>query len=175
MSKSFIVSASIWVADMGEQVSFSSMFSYDAAILGSEGVWIDKQEEGFLRLHALFPVGKEFSIAQYIYESLYLNTSYSSGSIQFEGLDDFGYVYLMSAEGSDRIKIGFSENPLLREKQLNRGQSPYPIRVIYTTHAKRMARAEGFLKRAFAPKRAHGEWYELNSKDIEIIKSLQFV
>lgn len=117
--------------------------------------------------------GVELKILQFI-QAENTNCNLIRYSIGFEDGTDEGYVYLMEAVGSPRFKIGLSCQPKRRQKQLNRGQSPYPIERVHTSKVSNMGRSEEFLKRAFAPWREHGEWFELTPDHIELIKLVRF-
>ena len=81
------------------------------------------------------------------------------------------YVYLMVDTTNNFHKIGLSNNPKYREHTLQ-GDKPtiellcakeYPTRVIAEA-------IESALHKAFASKRIRGEWFNLNTSDIENIK-----
>lgn len=79
-----------------------------------------------------------------------------------------GYVYLMEAEGFHgvlspwlkRCKIGLSNNPERRLRELNSEQAP--CRVVGIRYIKVLdnARTEKQLHRQFAINRKHGEWFD---------------
>jgi hypothetical protein len=78
-----------------------------------------------------------------------------------------GKVYI--AKGGELYKFGNSENPDARIKQLQTG-SPVPLSIVYTFETSRPRRAETTLKREFAAKHSHGEWFKLNEADILSVK-----
>lgn len=83
-----------------------------------------------------------------------------------------GYVYLALAEGTNRYKIGVSENPSNRIKQLNE-QLAFKITQIHQIAAKDMVESERWLHQLFANRRIHGEWFELDQKAVDYICSLE--
>lgn len=78
-----------------------------------------------------------------------------------------GKVYI--ARGGELYKFGNSENPEERIKQLQTG-SPVPLSIVYTFEARTPKKAEAELKRMFAAKHAHGEWFKLTEADVLSVK-----
>lgn len=77
-----------------------------------------------------------------------------------------GHVYLMRATGTNRYKIGMSNNPERRQAELNSGQSPYYIELI--TYGR-------FLENAIAQeKQLHQRWFYRRVKDHELMKSQEW-
>lgn len=84
-----------------------------------------------------------------------------------------GYVYVMEAGG--RYKIGASSKPEQRLATV-RGVCPVPVTLVHTIKADNMFAAEAQLHSIFAENRLHGEWFELDEKDLWLIcgiKSIQ--
>lgn len=82
-----------------------------------------------------------------------------------------GYVYVLKAEGMGLYKIGCTGNIEQRRKQLS-CMSPVPLSLIQIIETPNMYQYESFLHSIFECKRHHGEWFKLNSDDLEKIKIL---
>lgn len=80
-----------------------------------------------------------------------------------------GYVYLIHGEGTGYCKIGRSKSVPSRMAQLAI-QLPFRIDLIHTIACEGMVEIERALHRRFGSKRANGEWFQLDQKDIEWIK-----
>lgn len=79
-----------------------------------------------------------------------------------------GYVYLMKSY-DDFYKIGQAISPRQRLLTI---QLPYKPKLIHSIPVSDMDWAEKYLHRKFAEKRADGEWFVLDSRDVAYIKSL---
>lgn len=79
-----------------------------------------------------------------------------------------GYVYLFKC--LHRYKIGSSRNP---RKRMSTMQSPFPVEKLHLIRCSDMKASERALHRQFAAKRVHGEWFELNEKDVEYILTIK--
>lgn len=66
-------------------------------------------------------------------------------------------VYFILAEGIDRIKIGFSNDPVRRLRDFTTAGNPTPMKLLHTIPGG--AREEGILHFKFAEHRLHGEWF----------------
>ena len=81
------------------------------------------------------------------------------------------YVYLMVDTTNNFHKIGISNNPKYREHTLQSDKPTielvcfkvYPTRIIAEA-------IESSLHRVYAKKRIRGEWFNLDSSDIDVIK-----
>lgn len=80
-----------------------------------------------------------------------------------------GFVYL--AKSGDFYKIGLAVNVEERLKAL-RTSSPYPIALLHTIRTPNMRRLEMTLHRAYAHKRAQGEWFALELADVATIRAI---
>ncbi|WP_040278993.1 GIY-YIG nuclease family protein [Psychroserpens damuponensis] len=88
-----------------------------------------------------------------------------------ETLTDFCFVYLMHDTSNNYYKIGISNNPEYRESTLQSekptiemiASKKFPIRKIADS-------IEKALHNTYSEKRLRGEWFELNTKDVEDIK-----
>jgi hypothetical protein len=67
------------------------------------------------------------------------------------------FVYFVEAMHSGRIKIGVALDPIGRFKDLNRGQSPEPLRFLGCISGGYSL--EAAIHRRFADSRVHGEWF----------------
>jgi hypothetical protein len=83
--------------------------------------------------------------------------------MKLEDLDD-DFVYLLHAEGSDRFKIGHSNNPEGRCQKI-RQQSPFPISLVCSYMVINAYECEQKLHKMFSHRRIHGEWFVFESKD----------
>lgn len=84
-----------------------------------------------------------------------------------------GYVYLAWAIETPRYKIGYSVNLEKRLRNLNSGQAPYPIQMIHSFYTINMAMDEEKLHKAFRAYQVYGEWFELPSEAVELIKCIK--
>ncbi|MER6503708.1 GIY-YIG nuclease family protein [Streptomyces sp. NPDC001455] len=67
------------------------------------------------------------------------------------------FVYVIGPPGSNRVKIGTSNNPEKRLKELQTG-NPDRLEVLWSTPGGR--ELESMLHRAFAAYRVEGEWFD---------------
>ena len=74
------------------------------------------------------------------------------------------FIYLLHAEGSDRFKIGYSNNPEDRRKKIGQ-QSPFPISLVRSYIVINAHECEQKLHKMFSHRRIHGEWFVFESKD----------
>jgi hypothetical protein len=81
-----------------------------------------------------------------------------------------GFIYLVRAHTGEH-KIGHSVNPGSRIKTFS-VQPPFEYKLIHTFFADDMKRAEVALHEKFSNKRIKGEWFLLNSNDIDLIQSI---
>lgn len=82
-----------------------------------------------------------------------------------------GFVYLMQAKGTNSYKIGLSTDPGRRLKQLNSGQAPQPIDMIFKFLVGDMSKAEKYLHNHFSSRRGHGEWFTFKDSEILEVRS----
>ena len=85
------------------------------------------------------------------------------------GRDRTGYVYLIKSY-DDFYKIGQAINP---RQRMNGFQMPYKPKLIHTIPVTDMDWSERYLHRKFAHKRVDGEWFALDSHDVNYIKGLR--
>ena len=79
-------------------------------------------------------------------------------------------LYLILARELDRVKIGLSENPELRLKQLQTG-SPSKLDLFAFKPSKNASIQERELHEQYKEKIVHGEWFQL--KPIDYVKLLK--
>lgn len=77
-------------------------------------------------------------------------------------------IYIIQAEGTPRVKIGWAKNPEQRRRELQTG-SPYPLKLLHTieTDEKEL---EAELHRQYQTCRVQGEWFELPEIALEAIQ-----
>jgi hypothetical protein len=71
-----------------------------------------------------------------------------------------GYVYILHAEGTMRVKIGRSASALLRFETL-RTASPYPLVILRTIPTSDAVALERMLHQRYSHFRQHREWFDL--------------
>mgnify|MGYP001589202723 CR=1 FL=1 len=79
-----------------------------------------------------------------------------------------GVVYIVQAEGTPRIKIGYTVSPEVRLETLNTA-SPYPLRLLRTIKSHNALGLEQFLHQRYRAYRQHGEWFELPQNALEAL------
>lgn len=84
--------------------------------------------------------------------------------------DHSGFVYVLSAP-NHRCKIGRTQDPNSRLRQLEHA-SPYELEPLVLIKTDNMYALEKRLHLKYVEKRVRGEWFELDSKDIEYLKGL---
>jgi hypothetical protein len=82
-----------------------------------------------------------------------------------------GYVYLILAENG-LYKIGKAKNVSTRLQPFS-VHFPMKWELVYTFQSDDYSKAEAQLHSKFADKRGVGEWFQLESDDVEYIKSIQ--
>ncbi|WLD91766.1 GIY-YIG nuclease family protein [Alkalihalobacillus sp. AL-G] len=81
-----------------------------------------------------------------------------------------GYVYLIQEDYSYRYKIGRARS-LDNRIHLFKVDLPFNIELIHYFYCENYGELELMLHKYFETKRVKGEWFDLNSKDIEWIKN----
>jgi len=79
-----------------------------------------------------------------------------------------GYVYAIQAVGTSYYKLGKSINPDRRILQIA-PQMPFSTRFIKVWRTNFMSLAESWLHNHFAESRSNGEWFDLSSKNVELL------
>ncbi len=84
-----------------------------------------------------------------------------------------GYVYLIQAGKGFRFKIGCSIDPERRIKELQGGSSEI-LKLLCFKKCNDMHHQEGLWHKLFISARKHGEWFDLNEKQLpKIVESLK--
>jgi T5orf172 domain len=72
----------------------------------------------------------------------------------------FGYIYLIQAQSTDRYKIGLTiRTPEERFNELNRSQSPYPLKYLHSIKVRNVTESEKYFHDLFKANHVHGEWF----------------
>lgn len=80
----------------------------------------------------------------------------------------FIYVVFIEAEGRALYKVGKSESPLQRIRQ-HQTSSPFEVKVASIYFTPHMQDEERMLHRRFGEKRVRGEWFALDSEDLQVV------
>lgn len=83
-----------------------------------------------------------------------------------------GFIYLVSAKGANRYKIGLTTNIERRFKRLEQ-QAPFPLVLIHFFATSDCLTSESALHQRFASSRVHGEWFELTDEDVKEICAIE--
>jgi len=81
-----------------------------------------------------------------------------------------GYIYVLKARLGSYHKIGRTNNPKSRFAMLGI-QLPFDVDIVHIAPVDDMYDAEISLHERFADNRVHGEWFELDSEDVDIVRS----
>lgn len=84
--------------------------------------------------------------------------------------EGWGWVYLIRADNGV-YKIGRTHNPDRRMGDFST-QLPYKLEIVHLVETDDMIAMESGLHELFKAKRLNGEWFQLESKDVEFIKQL---
>ena len=85
---------------------------------------------------------------------------------------DIGHIYFIQASGTNRYKIGLTTRPIEdRMKELNSKQSAYPLVLIASVQVANVKVVEKELHKAFSAYRVHGEWFELMSNEVQLVRN----
>ncbi|MFJ2854422.1 GIY-YIG nuclease family protein [Streptomyces rubiginosohelvolus] len=76
-----------------------------------------------------------------------------------------GYLYLISSANSPLVKIGWSDNPERRLRDLQTG-SPVSLQLLAVFEGGAVMEAE--LHRRLGDKRRHGEWFDLGPDPVAV-------
>jgi T5orf172 domain len=82
-----------------------------------------------------------------------------------------GYIYFLNARGTSRYKIGLTIDLERRLKELNGQQAAQPIDMIWSIRVSDMRSAEKTLHDRFQGSQVHGEWFEFEQHDLQIVQS----
>jgi len=75
------------------------------------------------------------------------------------------YIYLIQLGDTEIYKIGISNDPHRRIKQLQ-SKCPIPLKLIFTNFGHDYEFAEKYLHSHFRHQRIKGEWFKLSAEDI---------
>ena len=82
-----------------------------------------------------------------------------------------GHVYLLHAVGTNRYKIGMTQQGRMAKRfnELNGSQSAFPVELVTFIDVKDRYQVEAELHQKFKAFRVHGEWFNLprGSKEVE--------
>jgi hypothetical protein len=81
-----------------------------------------------------------------------------------------GFVYFFKADGTNRYKIGLTNNLDRRSKEINRGQAPFPVTLQWSIAVNDTHAAETKLHHRFSENRRHGEWFEFTDSQLSEVK-----
>ncbi len=79
-----------------------------------------------------------------------------------------GYLYVVKAENMSMYKIGISGVSDARIKTLQAG-SPVKLSLLESVYFENSKKVESRLHEIFARKRAHNEWFDLESEDVALL------
>ena len=79
-------------------------------------------------------------------------------------------VYVIGCEGSQLVKIGYSEDPTRRIAELGR-MSASPVSLLWQSDPAHGRESEAKLHRMFRAQRRHGEWFDFGEDDPVVIVS----
>ncbi|MGL5064255.1 MAG: GIY-YIG nuclease family protein [Microcoleus sp.] len=102
-------------------------------------------------------------------EQFYIDESLRLKSKKTESQSKSGFIYVLKAEKSPYSKIGFTQNPKQRLKQIQ-AASGSVVSFVYLKESNDVVALEAKLHDLFKEKRVTGEWFELTSEDIEQIR-----
>lgn len=121
------------------------------------------------------PGGLIFSRRMVRDESLRMKRSeggYSGGNPKLTtGYNKAGFIYLAKRSVDGAIKIGIAINPQNRMYKLRASVKVGDVDLVTSVPVDDMGASEAVLHGMFASKRVHGEWFLLNSSDIDLVKS----
>lgn len=80
-----------------------------------------------------------------------------------------GYVYFVEGDGKTKIGKASHLNNRLKFFDL---KLPFKITLIHTIKSNHYTECEKYFHEYFSSKRVNGEWFDLNDKDLEWIKSI---
>ena len=83
-----------------------------------------------------------------------------------------GFIYFVHADGTDRYKIGLTNNLDRRMKELNGKQSPFENRLQWSIEVSDMRSAEKDLHDRFNTRRVNGEWFQFSGGELDEVKSI---
>ena len=91
-------------------------------------------------------------------------------SVKEQAEDKHGWIYVLRA--GDYYKIGRAQNPVDRYSQLAT-LPPWPTEIVHMFETENYHAIEKDLHDLFSAKRANGEWFALDTEDVELLRSLE--
>jgi hypothetical protein len=85
-----------------------------------------------------------------------------------------GYVYFVQEEAMKSVKIGKALDPYHRINNGFNVKIPYKLELVYLVKTENDLETEKLFHDYFSTKRINGEWFELDEKDIEWIRSGEY-
>ena len=83
-----------------------------------------------------------------------------------------GFIYFVHADGTDRYKIGLTNNLDRRMKELNGKQSAYKNLLQWSIEVSDMRSAEKDLHDRFHSRRVNGEWFQFSEGELKEVESI---
>ena len=83
-----------------------------------------------------------------------------------------GFIYFVHADGTDRYKIGLTNNLDRRMKELNGKQSAYKNLLQWSIEVCDMRLAEKDLHDRFQARRVNGEWFQFSEGELKEVESI---
>lgn len=138
--------------------------------------WNDMYDFGFLQeIHKRMLVSNYFvknlrEVEQIVTTSAFFTTPlpYKQKKKVYTG-EAIGAVYFVQEKEKGRIKIGKASN--INTKKFFPVKPPFEWELIHTIEHNEFSALETYFHKLFKSKRVNGEWFSLDSKDIEKIKS----
>lgn len=82
-----------------------------------------------------------------------------------------GYVYFVKEYGNKTVKIGKAINPYARILKGFGVKIPYQLELLYLLRSENPILTEGLFHEYFKMKRINGEWFDLQSEDLDWIRA----
>ena len=83
-----------------------------------------------------------------------------------------GFVYFLHAVGTDRYKIGLTNDIDRRLKELNGKQAAFEVKLLWSIAVSDMRAAESWLHDKFSDRRVHGEWFQFDDDELSQVREL---
>jgi len=87
--------------------------------------------------------------------------------------DRAGFVYIFGSTDKGYFKIGCGNRPIARMKDYEASKLPFRVEMIHTIPVDDKIKAEAELHRLFRDKRTNGEWFQLDSADLNRVAGLK--
>jgi len=153
---------SVWIPRF--QYHYLTRAQWDNLVTRVE-CWYDSiSEEEIEALNVPLDIEREEMAGDYIQERA------TRGSPKLPKKPEPGHIYLL-AGGDSLFKIGITRHPKTRMDTLSKS-CPWPVTVELLEMVPDPCGLELFLKEHFASKKSNGEWYQLDTKDVEYVKGL---